>query len=53
MNEENLLDKTKVVYEDELLEMSDKDYAIWFKNSWVDFVRMGYALKEQENEFRL
>ena len=41
------LDKTKVVYEDELPEdMTDEDYAIWFKYSWVNGVRMGYDIKE-------
>ncbi len=29
------------IYEDDLPEMTDAEYDKWFKNSWVDFVRMG------------
>lgn len=40
-----ILDKTKIVYEDELPDMTDEEYAEWFKESWVDIVRMGYGVK--------
>lgn len=40
-----VLDKTKIVYEDELPDMTDNEYAEWFKESWVDVVRMGYGVK--------
>ena len=40
------LDKTRITYEDELPEMTDEEYSEWFKESWVDGVRMGYAIKD-------
>lgn len=33
------------MYEDELPDMNDKDYAWWFDNSYVDFVRIGPVIK--------
>ena len=49
------LNKDKIVYEDELPEMSDKDYTEWFKESWIDVVSVGYEpifeYKESIKEF--
>ncbi len=34
----------KYIYEDELPEsMTDEEYDEWYKNSWIDFVRMGFT----------
>ena len=33
------------MYEDELPEMTNEEYTIWFNESWIDFVRMGYGFK--------
>ncbi len=45
------LDYFVVVYEDNLPDdITDEEYNMWFKESWVDFVRMGYGLKEKEGE---
>lgn len=40
-----MLNKSKVVREDELPDMTDKEYSKWFKESWVDVVRVGYGVK--------
>ena len=37
--------KNGFIYEDELPEMTDKDYSEWFKWSFVDGVRIGINLK--------
>ena len=39
------LDKTKTCYEDALPEdITDEEYDTWFKESWVNGVRIGYEL---------
>jgi len=38
------LDRTTIVYEDELPKLTDEEYNIWYKESWVDGVRLGYAV---------
>ena len=35
-----------IQYEDELPEMTDAEYEVWFLNSWVDGVCVGYGVKE-------
>lgn len=40
-----ILDKTKVIFEDELSSMTDEEYLKWFDESWVDIVRIGYGVK--------
>jgi hypothetical protein len=45
------LDYTVEVYEDELPEdITDEEYEMWFKESWVDVVRTGYGLKHKEQK---
>lgn len=36
------IDTSKIMYEDDLPPLSDAEYDIWYKLSWVDIVRVGY-----------
>jgi len=41
-----ILDRNKIINEDDLPDdLTDEEYDEWFKESWVDIVRLGYGIK--------
>lgn len=45
-----IIDTSKIMYEDELPEMTQNEYDIWYDISWVDGVRLGFHVSDTEKQ---
>lgn len=45
-----IIDTSKIMYEDQLPKLTQEEYDIWYKVSWVDGVRLGFHVSDTESE---